>query len=229
MNVRISSVIGMAATWRARELEPAPSGTSFRIEREGAAFAEVHVPLLGDYNVRNALAAAAVAVEVGLDPGKIVDGLASFEGVRRRLEVRGTVRGITVYDDFAHHPTAAAETLAALRAAYPGRRVWAIFEPRSATACRKLTEPALIDALAGADEVILPPVYRTTLPEDTRLAPERVVAALRARGVRARHLPTVDEIVRAVAEGAEAGDQVVVMSNGAFGDIHGKLVRALGT
>jgi UDP-N-acetylmuramate: L-alanyl-gamma-D-glutamyl-meso-diaminopimelate ligase len=169
-----------------------------------------------------------LAAEGGLAPAAIAEGVASFEGVRRRLEPRGEVRGVTVYDDFAHHPTAVAETLAGVRAAYPGRRVWAIFEPRSATACRRVMEADLTAALQGADEVVLPAVFRSSVPEAVRLSPERVVAALSAQGVHARFLPTVDEIVGVVASEAGEGDQIVVMSNGAFENIHARLLAALG-
>ena len=215
------------ATWRAVEIVPMPTATAFRIERDGEPFAEVQVPLLGEYNVRNAVAATAAAVSVGVGASAVVDGLASFEGVRRRLEVRGVVRGVTVYDDFAHHPTAVAETMAAVRGAHPDQRIWAVFEPRSATACRRVIEPALIEALAGADEVILPDVYRTTVADAIRLSPERVVAGLVARGIPARHVSGIDDLASAVAAGAGEGDLVVIMSNGAFGGLHAKLLRAL--
>ena len=215
------------ADWRAVAIAPGRDGTAFCIERNGKPFADVMSPMFGDHNVRNVLAATAMAVDAGVDAAAIAEGVASFEGVRRRLEVCGEVRGVTVYDDFAHHPTAVSETLAAVRAAYPDRRVWAIFEPRSATACHRTMEADLTSALMNADEVVLPAVYRKTLPKVARLAPERVVAALIARGVRARHLQKVDEIVKVVTREAREGDQVIVMSNGSFGDIHTKLLTAL--
>jgi UDP-N-acetylmuramate: L-alanyl-gamma-D-glutamyl-meso-diaminopimelate ligase len=157
----------------------------------------------------------------------IAKGVATFEGVKRRLESLGEVRGVTIYDDFAHHPTAVAETLAAVRAAYSGRRIWAIFEPRSATTCRRIMEADLASALMNADEVVLAPVYRKTVAETIRLSPERVIAMLTTNGVRARHLPKVNDIVKVVVEEAREGDQIVIMSNGAFGGIHNKLLTAL--
>jgi len=220
--------LSAGADWRAVDVAASARGTTFGIARRGQAFVEVASPLLGGYNVRNVLAAAAMAAEVGLAPAAIAEGVASFEGVRRRLEPRGEVRGVTVYDDFAHHPTAVAETLAGVRAAYPGRRVWAIFEPRSATACRRVMEADLTAALQGADEVVLSAVFRSSVPEPVRLSPERVVTALSAQGVHARFLPTVDEIVGVVASEAGEGDQIVVMSNGAFENIHARLLAALG-
>ncbi|MDP6373970.1 MAG: UDP-N-acetylmuramate:L-alanyl-gamma-D-glutamyl-meso-diaminopimelate ligase [Vicinamibacterales bacterium] len=220
--------LSTGADWRAVDVAASARGTTFGISRGGEPFAEVASPLLGGYNVRNVLAAVAMAADVGLEPASIAEGVASFRGVRRRLEPRGEVRGVTVYDDFAHHPTAVAETLAGVRAAYPGRRVWAIFEPRSATACRRVMEADLTAALQGADEVVLPAVFRASVPEAERLSAERVVAALSAQGVHARFLPTVDEIVRVVASEAGEGDRIVVMSNGAFENIHVKLLAALG-
>lgn len=214
--------------WRADRIVASPAGTTFRVARDGAPFLDADLPLLGLYNVRNALAAIAVGVEVGLDAGALADGLRTFRGVRRRLEDRGTVRGVTVYDDFAHHPTAVAETLAALRAAHPTRRLWAIFEPRSASACRSLFQDAFAEALAQADEVLLPAVYRSSLPDAIRLAPEQVVAALGGKGVRARYIPRLDDMVRTLAAETREGDLVVIMSNGAFGGIHDKVLAALG-
>ena len=184
-------------------------------------------PLLGDYNVRNVLAATAMAAAAGVDAKDIANGVATFEGVKRRLESLGEVRGVTLYDDFAHHPTAVAETLAAVRAAYPGHRIWAIFEPRSATACRRLIEADLASALMKADEVVLAPVYRKTVAEAMRLSPERVIAMLTTNGIRARYLSEVGDIVKAVAEEAREGDQIVIMSNGAFAGIHHRLLTAL--
>lgn len=132
-----------------------------------------------------------------------------------------------VYDDFAHHPTAIEETLAGVRSAYPGRRIWAIFEPRSATSCRRIFQSDFARALAKADRVILPAVFRATLPEDQRLSAEAVVADLRSAGVEADFIPATDGIVRRVARDARFGDLVIVMSNGGFDGIHQKLLDAL--
>ena len=143
------------------------------------------------------------------------------------MQLRGTARGVAVYDDFAHHPTAIAETLAGVRSAYPDRRIWAIFEPRSATSCRKIFQEEFARAFAAADRVLLPAIFRSTLPEDQRLSTERLVADLEGgRQGRALH-PEVDDIVAAVAKEARDGDLVVVMSNGGFDDIHQKLLTAL--
>jgi UDP-N-acetylmuramate: L-alanyl-gamma-D-glutamyl-meso-diaminopimelate ligase len=138
------------------------------------------------------------------------------------------VAGVAVYDDFAHHPTAIEETLAGVRSAYPGRRVWAIFEPRSATSCRRVFHADFVRALAGADKVVLPAVFRSTLPDDQRLSPEQIVAELREGDVDARYVPQVEDIVRTVARESRDGDLVVVMSNGGFENIHQRLLTALG-
>jgi UDP-N-acetylmuramate: L-alanyl-gamma-D-glutamyl-meso-diaminopimelate ligase len=219
--------LSSGADWKAVSITPVRTGTTFWIERDGEPFVEIASPLLGDYNVRNVLAATAMVTAAGVGAEDIAKGVATFEGVKRRLESLGEVRGVTIYDDFAHHPTAVAETLAAVRAAYSGRRIWAIFEPRSATTCRRIMEADLASALMNADEVVLAPVYRKTVAETIRLSPERVIAMLTTNGVRARHLPKVNDIVKVVVEEAREGDQIVIMSNGAFGGIHNKLLTAL--
>jgi UDP-N-acetylmuramate: L-alanyl-gamma-D-glutamyl-meso-diaminopimelate ligase len=213
--------------WRAEDVVAQGTTTTFTIRGPDQVSAAITLPMLGVHNVRNALAAAAVARECGLDGAAIASGLASFAGVRRRLEVVGVASGVTVYDDFAHHPTAVAETMAALRAARPGARLWAIFEPRSASSCRRVFQAAFAEALAGADQVILAPVFRSALPDAERLSAPDLVAELTARGVAARSAGSIDEIVAWVGREAQAGDEVVVMSNGGFGGIHGRLVEAL--
>jgi UDP-N-acetylmuramate: L-alanyl-gamma-D-glutamyl-meso-diaminopimelate ligase len=185
------------------------------------------VPLLGAYNVRNAVAAIAVGSFVGLSPDTMAEGLRAFKGVRRRMQLRGTAAGVAVYDDFAHHPTAIAETLAGVRSAHPTRRIWAIFEPRSATSCRRVFQGDFARAFGPADRVVLPAVFRSTLPEDQRLSVEQVVADLQAAGTDARYVPKVDDIVTMVAREAEPDDLVIVMSNGGFEGIHDKLLAAL--
>ena len=176
-------------------------------------------------------AAAALAqpgpIAITVDATTLADGLRQFKGVRRRMEHRGTAAGVAVYDDFAHHPTAIAETLAGVRSAYPTRRIWAIFEPRSATACRRVFHGEFAHALAAADKVILPAVTRPDIPDDQRLSTEQLVADLQANGIDARFIPETGDIVRAVAKDARAGDLVIVMSNGGFDNIHQKLLAAL--
>jgi UDP-N-acetylmuramate: L-alanyl-gamma-D-glutamyl-meso-diaminopimelate ligase len=132
-----------------------------------------------------------------------------------------------VYDDFAHHPTAVAETLAGLRAAQPAARIWAIFEPRSASSCRRVFQEDFANAFAAADEIVLAPVFRSSLPEADRLSVPRLVQNLKDRGKMARETASIDEIVETVVNERRPGDLIVVMSNGGFGGIHGKLLRAL--
>lgn len=216
------------AEWRATDIQSG-THTTFRVRRRDDDLGEFVMPLLGDHNVRNALAAIAVGVDLGLNVHALRDGLAAFKGVKRRLEVVGESRGVTVYDDFAHHPTAVDETLKAVRRASPGKRIWAVFEPRSASSCRRVFQDDFARAFAGADEVVIASVFRSSLPADERLSEAMLVADLTARGVRARHLPDVDAIVSAVAAEARSGDLVVIMSNGGFGGIHKKLLAALGS
>jgi UDP-N-acetylmuramate: L-alanyl-gamma-D-glutamyl-meso-diaminopimelate ligase len=215
------------ADWQAHDLTVLEGATAFSVRRRGQPAGTFEVPLLGAYNVRNALAAMAVGAAVGLSPDTMAAGLRAFKGVRRRMQLRGTARGVAVYDDFAHHPTAIAETLAGVRSAYPDRRIWAIFEPRSATSCRKIFQTEFARAFEAADRVLLPPIFRSTLPDEQRLSVEQLVTELKASGKDARHLPGVDAIVDVVGREARQGDLVVVMSNGGFDDIHQKLLDGL--
>lgn len=206
---------------------PAQARTRFRLVRAGADAGEIEVPLAGEHNVRNTLAAIAVGAELGVPLDTLRRGLLEFQGVKRRLEAVGARRGVTIYDDFAHHPTAVAETLRAVRAAFPGQRLWAVFEPRSASSCRRVFQEDFARAFTAADEVVIATVFRSTLPDSERLSESQLVADLTTAGVAARHLPDVDAIVTALASEARPGDVVVVMSNGGFGGIHGKLLQAL--
>ena len=215
------------ADWQAHDLEVSATSTAFAVWRGGKPAGNFEVPLLGAYNVRNALAAIAVGAAVGLDMDTLSAGLRRFKGVRRRMQHRGTAAGVTVYDDFAHHPTAIEETLTGVRSAFPDRHIWAIFEPRSATSCRRVFQADFVRALSGADRVVLPAVFRSNLPEDQRLSAEQIIEELRQKGVDARYIPAVDDIVRTVARDSRDGDLVVVMSNGGFDDIHQKLLSAL--
>lgn len=213
--------------WQAHDLRAAAASTSFGVRRGRESIGTFELPMLGAYNVRNALAAMAVGAATGLHVETMAEALRTFRGVRRRLELRGTASGVSVYDDFAHHPTAIGETLAGVRSAFPDRRIWAIFEPRSATSCRRIFQSEFSTALAGADRVILPAVFRSTLPEDERLSPQVLVEDLRRARVDARYIPEIPDIVRTIAGEAQPRDLVVVMSNGGFDNIHHKLLAAL--
>jgi UDP-N-acetylmuramate: L-alanyl-gamma-D-glutamyl-meso-diaminopimelate ligase len=215
------------STWQAHDVQHQDGVTRFSVRRRGEPFGRFESPLLGLHNVRNALAAIAVGTFVGVAPSDLQEGLRRFKGIKRRLETVGVTRGVTVLDDFAHHPTAVSETLAALRTGYPGRRIWAVFEPRSASSCRRVFQDDFARAFGAADEVIVAGVFRSALPEPERLSAERLVSDLQARGQRARYIAEVDDIVRTVASEGKDGDVVVLMSNGGFGGIHRKLVQAL--
>jgi UDP-N-acetylmuramate: L-alanyl-gamma-D-glutamyl-meso-diaminopimelate ligase len=216
-----------AADWRATDVSVSPEGQAFTVWHSSERFATVRLPLFGAHNVRNALASIAVANAVGIPSAAIVEGLREFKGVKRRLEIVGEAGGVTVYDDFAHHPTAIAETLAGLRAANQHRRIWAIFEPRSASSSRRVFQQDFARAFGPADEVIIAPVFRTNLPEDERLSTEQLVQDLKASGQHARNASSLEEIVTVIGREHREGDLIVFMSNGGFGGIHAKMLSAL--
>ncbi|MGH9347445.1 MAG: UDP-N-acetylmuramate:L-alanyl-gamma-D-glutamyl-meso-diaminopimelate ligase [Vicinamibacterales bacterium] len=215
------------ADWRADELQTMDGVTHFKVRRHGEPYGRFQSPLAGAHNVRNTLAAIAVGAHRGLDAGMLAEGLRQFRGIRRRLETVGVARGVTILDDFAHHPTAVRETLSALREGHPGRRIWAVFEPRSASSCRKVFQDDFARSFGAADEVVVAAVFRSTLPDDERLSAEQLVSDLRASGQRARYIPDVGGIVQTIVGEHRSGDLVVLMSNGGFGGIHRKLVEAL--
>jgi UDP-N-acetylmuramate: L-alanyl-gamma-D-glutamyl-meso-diaminopimelate ligase len=220
--------LGEDVDWQAYDVTPKDGRTGFKVRRHRAPFGTFEVPMVGVHNVRNALAAIAVATEVGLSPERIGEGLRTFAGIKRRLEVVGTANGVTVYDDFAHHPTAVAETLAGVRAAHPAARIWAVFEPRSASSCRRVFQDDFARAFSAADEVLIAPIFRSTLSEAERLSVPQLVRDLHDRGQSAREAESIDDIVAAIVSNRCQGDLVVIMSNGAFGGIHRKLLLALG-
>jgi UDP-N-acetylmuramate: L-alanyl-gamma-D-glutamyl-meso-diaminopimelate ligase len=186
--------------------------------------------MTGEHNALNATAAAALAAGQGVPVTAIVAALATFRSVKRRLEVRAEVNGVTIIDDFAHHPTAIRETLRALRTAYAGRRLWAVLEPRSNTLRRNVFEEALVDSLALADRSVLAAVFKSeAIPAAERLHPENVATALRARGFESAVYADADAIVAAIVPELRAGDVVAILSNGGFGAIYEKLPKALGS
>jgi len=219
--------LGEEDTWQAFDVGHRDGVTHFGVRHMGQPFGQFESPLLGVHNVRNALAAIAVGTYVGLTPRTLADGLRQFKGIKRRLETVGVAHGVTVLDDFAHHPTAVNETLNALRTGYPGRRVWAVFEPRSASSCRRVFQNDFAVAFSEADEVIVAAVFRSNLPESERLSAEQLVEDLGRAGRHARHIPEIDQIVSTILTEHREGDVVVLMSNGGFGGIHGKLLQAL--
>jgi UDP-N-acetylmuramate: L-alanyl-gamma-D-glutamyl-meso-diaminopimelate ligase len=225
---RVATVGLSTGDWHARNVAVEGEGMRFEAIHKGAPAGQFWIPLAGDFNVRNALGALAVADELGIPKDVVARAFATFKSVKRRLEIKGEVRGVTVYDDFAHHPTAVRETLGAVRQRYPGKRLWAIFEPRSQTCRRRIFEEAFIESFDVADEIVVARVFASSrLPEDQQLSPERVIDGLRRRGKPARTFDTAAEIAEFVAGKAQAGDQVVIMSNGGFDNIHRRLLEAL--
>jgi UDP-N-acetylmuramate: L-alanyl-gamma-D-glutamyl-meso-diaminopimelate ligase len=224
---------GVAPHWLAAPAQETPEGTPFDLFAGGVLVGRFVSPLSGTYNIRNATAALAAAAHgYGVPLAALVEPLARFNGVKRRQEKIGTPRGITVYDDFAHHPTAVRETLAGLRRRHPTGKLVAVFEPRSATACRRLHQDAYKSAFDAATHVVLPPVGRAELSSDEKLDVPRLCADLNQRNpggkpLAAVHLPTVDAIVSYLVALVEPGDTIAILSNGAFGGIHARLILAL--
>ena len=201
-----------------------PTATEFEIP----SF-KFHINLVGEFNVRNALAVVACAKHCGLKNHQIQSAFSTFKGIKRRMEVRGIAGGVTVVDDFGHHPTAIRETLRALRIKYPNQKVWAIFEPRTNTTRRNIFQTELVDAFCDADAVVVSQVARLELlAPDQRLDPARLMADLKASGKSSAYLPDADAIVAHLAGNVQGGEIVCVFSNGGFGGIHGKLLDRLG-
>jgi len=214
--------------WRLRDIAHADGGVQWTLERDGGFFAKLTLPMPGEHNALNATAAAALAAGQGIPTAAIAEALATFRSVKRRLEVRAEVNGVTIIDDFAHHPTAIRETLRALRHAYAGRRLVAILEPRSNTLRRNVFEDALVESLGLADEVLLASVFKSeSIPEAERLEPANVAARLRQGGTPAEALADAPAIVAALAPKLQPGDVVAIMSNGGFGDIYHLLPQAI--
>ncbi len=219
---------GKPPHWLAAPATADASGQSFDLYAGGVSAGRVFMRVPGHHNVRNAVAAlGAVSQGYGVPLAVATSALARFDGVRRRQDLLFEARGVRVYDDFAHHPTAVDETLRALRARHAQGALWAVFEPRSATACRALHQEPYARAFGSASRVIFAPLGRGDIPEAERLDLERLVRALVAAGVPAEAAPSVDAIVAAVAAGARPGDTVALLSNGAFGGIYDKLREAL--
>ena len=217
-----------AADWRIENLRHEGGKSLWQVHQKGALWAEFEMSVAGEHNVLNATAAAALAANHGVPVEAIQAALASFLSVKRRLEVRAVIDGITIIDDFAHHPTAIRETLRALRQANPGSRLWAVLEPRSNTLRRNVLERELIESLALADRVILDSVYQQQrIPEGERLHPEQVIAALNAEGTPAELCADVAAIVDSLDRQLLRGDVVAILSNGGFDGIYEKLPARL--
>jgi UDP-N-acetylmuramate: L-alanyl-gamma-D-glutamyl-meso-diaminopimelate ligase len=208
---------GRASDWSA-QIEAGSAAGRFAVQWQGARVGEVNWPLLGEHNVMNALAAIGAAHHIGVPPERAARSLATFRGVKRRMEVRGVIQGITVYDDFAHHPTAIATTLQGLRARVGGARIIAVLEARSNTMKLGVHRDHLAPALALADRAWL--LNSPDIGWDLQ-------GALASLGARAQFAPSVDELVTGIAADSRSGDHILIMSNGGFGGLHDKLLAAL--
>jgi len=216
------------ADWRLQNLRHEDGLTRWQVAHDGALWAELEMSLAGEHNALNATAAAALAFGQGVSKEAIVTALASFKSVKRRLEVRAQIAGITIIEDFAHHPTAIRETLRALRSVYPQARLWAVLEPRSNTLRRNVLAADLVESLRLADYVALAGVYQQErIPEAERLNPVDVVRSLNAAGTPAELYAGVDEIVSGMVPRLESGDVVAILSNGGFDGIYEKLPARL--
>lgn len=207
------------------QADPQSGAQPFDLFVGGSSCGRFALKVPGAHNVRNAVGAIAACAEgFGVDTEKARQALASFEGVRRRQDLIGRPDDVTIYDDFAHHPTAVDETLRALRSRHPDGRLWAVFEPRSATACRNIHQHEYRTAFASADRVLFAPLGRANVPESERLD---LVKLAREIGSNAEAAPSVDAIIETIVRESRPGDVVALLSNGAFGGIHGRLVREL--
>jgi len=217
------------APWRAENIAPGAGGMHFTVHREGREWGRFCTPLLGSHNVLNSLAALAAMAEVGAGPEELAPALQSFRGVKRRLETAGEYRGILVLDDFAHHPTAVAATLSAVRQGYPGRRLVAVFEPRTNTSRRAIFQEPYAQAFDAADVIVVrepPDLWK--VPEGERFSSAQLAADLTARGKRALAFPDTDQLLAGLLPLLQPGDLTLIMSNGDFDHLVPRLCQALG-
>ena len=200
----------------------------FTLNHHGKEVGRFHLPMIGRHNILNSAAVAAMALKCGLSADAVAEGLKSFKGIKRRQEVVGEKNGVTVIDDFAHHPTAIHLTLEGAKEAWPGHRIWAVFEPRSATSRRKTFEESLPESFRLADRTIIADLFAPDkLKEEERLDPKKVVETIRSKGREAQFLPSVEKIIDYIAEHQQPGDVVMIMSSGGFDGIHQKLLDRL--
>jgi len=216
------------ADWKIADLKLNEERTTWSVLRAGKAWANFEFPLGGEYNVWNATAAAALAANYAISKDVIAQALATFRSVKRRLELKAQVNGITIIDDFAHHPTAIEQTILALRARYPQSRLWVVLEPRSNTMRRNVLQDSLARSLALADLVVIAAIFKSeAIPEPERLDLKRVVAEIQKRGKQARIFADADAIVNAIVPELRERDVVAILSNGGFGGIYEKLPQRL--
>jgi len=218
------------ADWRAVNLEFHEGRTFFEPAYHGKSEGRIEVGVIGRHNVKNALAVYILGRILGMDRAKLGDGFRTFTGIKRRQEIRGQQRGVLVMDDFAHHPTAVRETIDAVRAAYRGRRLWAVFEPRSNTSKRNIFEREFAAALASADRILVAGVHQPEkIPDGERLSVDNVISRINrlSRDDRAGSAASAAEVAAVIARDCQPGDVVLVMSNGGFDNVHDRILRAL--
>lgn len=214
--------------WQLGRTETAPPWTRFEVIRDGRPFGTFKTRLMGRHNLQNILACIAAADSIGIPTAAMAAALESFQGPRRRQEVRGVKRGVTVIDDFAHHPTAVRETLRAVRSFYPDGRLVAVFEPRTNTSMRRIFQDVYPKVFADADQILIrKPSRLDKIPPDERFSSETLVDDLKRQAMDARHFDDTDAIIQHLAETAAAGDTILIMSNGGFDNIHERLLAAL--
>jgi len=217
-----------AAAWQISNLKLDANRTTWSVINNSKPWADFEFPLGGEYNVLNATAAAALAASHGIPVDQIAAALKTFKSVKRRLEVKAQINGVTIIDDFAHHPTAIAATLTALRSSYRGARLWAILEPRSNTLRRNVFQSDLAESLSLADEVVIAAVFKSeAIPESERLDLDSVAAHVSRKGRRARVIADAESIVATISPEIRSGDVVAILSNGGFGGIYEKLPARL--
>ncbi len=212
------------ANWSAQNIIIDAEGTEFDVFHNGIQAEKIKIRQYGNHNIRNSLAVIAVAHHVGIEFEIIQKALAVFNGVKRRQELKGNVSGIKIYDDFGHHPTAVRETLQSFRAKFPQKRIWALFEPRTATTRRDIFQQDFANAFEPADEVLIAPVYRPDkAPEGHVFSPAKLADDLHRQNKSAHYFQSIDEMVQHLTVNAKSGDIILTFSNGPFGNIHDKL------
>jgi len=223
---RYGSEVG--SDWRLGPIQVDPPWTAFEVLREGRSFGRFRTRMIGRHNLLNALGVLAVADHLGVSAAAAAEALERFEGVKRRQEIRGERRGVIVMDDFAHHPTAVRETIAAVRSSFPGRRLFAVFEPRTNSSMRKVFQAVYPSSFDGADiTCIRRPSMLEKIPEGERFSSEELVQELERRGRAAHFFSGTQEIIDFLVKTAAAGDMILIMSNGGFDNIHERLLESL--
>jgi UDP-N-acetylmuramate: L-alanyl-gamma-D-glutamyl-meso-diaminopimelate ligase len=220
--------------YQARNIKATASGAEFDIVRPGSmartrdAATHVRIGLIGEYNIKNTLAAFALCESLGFDMDRVVRALDTFTGVKRRQEIIGRPNDITIIEDFAHHPTAVKQTIETVQARYPNSRVYSVFEPRSATSRRNVFQSEYAEALGVGQVVLMPPPFnQAAIPEEQRFSIDKLLGDLRGTGCEAILCPEVDDIVTELKKRTRPGDAILIMSNGGFGGIYEKLLKEL--